>query len=113
VLSVNCIAIATTSSHVSMVGSVGTKRPMSKALLSALIERAGRKQSPTRFDLRRPSTLCGGRSHTGSKEMVPEAGLEPARLAAQVFETCASADSATPAQRGRRTLEGLARRINN
>ena len=30
--------------------------------------------------------------------MVPEAGLEPARLAAQVFETCASADSATPAK---------------
>ena len=33
--------------------------------------------------------------------MVPEAGLEPARLAAQVFETCASADSATPASGAR------------
>ena len=33
-------------------------------------------------------------------ELVPEAGLEPARpLRAQVFETCASADSATPAGR--------------
>jgi hypothetical protein len=32
-------------------------------------------------------------------ELVPEAGLEPARPSrAQVFETCASADSATPAK---------------
>jgi hypothetical protein len=38
--------------------------------------------------------------------MVPEAGLEPARLAAQVFETCASADSATPARRPRPDCEG-------
>ena len=30
--------------------------------------------------------------------MVPEAGLEPARLAALDFESSASADSATPAQ---------------
>ena len=38
-----------------------------------------------------------GQSELLAKKMVPEAGLEPARLAAQVFETCASADSATPA----------------
>lgn len=43
---------------------------------------------------------------------MPEAGLEPARLAAQVFETCASADSATPAG-GRSTVGAVREAVNN